>query len=59
MYKDLTPYEKALANFGDSVSIIAGLEVSGKISPEEAYQRIKEKYKQIKEFRKKEKTTWD
>lgn len=58
MYNDLTPYEKALANFGDAVSIIAGLEVSNKISPEDAYQRIKEKYKTLKEFRKKEKNSW-
>lgn len=59
MYSDLTPYEKALANFGDAVSIIAGLEVSNKITPEEAYQKIKEKYKALKDLRKKEKDAWE
>lgn len=59
MYNNLTPYEKALANFGDSVSIIASLEISDKISPEEAHQRIKQLYKELKELRKIEKDTWD
>lgn len=59
MYDDLTPYEKALANFGDSAAIIASLEISNKITPEEAHQRIKELYKQLKELRKVEKSTWN
>lgn len=58
MYSNLSPYEKALANFGDSVSIIAGLEISNKITPEEAYQKIKELYKELKEYRKLEKSDW-
>ena len=58
MYDDLSNYEKALAKFGDSASIIAGLEISGKISPEDAHQRIKELYKNLKELRKEEKEQW-
>ena len=58
VYDNLTPYEKALAKFGDSVGIIASLEISNKITPEEAYQKIKELYKELKELRKKEKNNW-
>ena len=58
MYEDLTAFERALARFGDKVSLIAGLEVSDKISPEEAYQMIKEEYKDLKQLRKVEKKTW-
>ena len=59
MYDDLTPYEVSLANFGDRAAIIAGLEISNKISPEEAFQQIKELYKELKEIRKTEKSDWD
>jgi hypothetical protein len=59
MYEDLSPYEKALANFGDSAAIIAGLEISNKISPEDAFQKIKELYKEIKDLRKVEKSDWE
>jgi len=58
MYENLTVYEKALANFGDSVSMVAGLEISNKITPEQAFQRIKELYKELKELRKAEKSDW-
>lgn len=58
MYENLSPYEKALANFGDSASIVASLEISNKITPEEAHQKIKELYKELKELRKKEKENW-
>ena len=58
MYSDLSPYEKALANFGDSVAIIAGLEISNKITPEDAFQKIKELYKELKDLRKVEKSDW-
>lgn len=58
MYSNLSPYEKALATFGDSAGIIAALEISNKITPEEAHQRIKELYKELKELRKKEKDSW-
>lgn len=59
MYEKLTAYEKALANFGDSVAIIAGLEISNKITPEEAFQRIKKLYKELKELRKLENSKWE
>lgn len=58
MYDNLSPYEKALANFADRAGIIAGLEISDRLTPEEAHQRIKELYKELKELRKKEKDTW-
>lgn len=59
MYEDLTPYERALARFGDKCALIASLEISDKISPEQAYQEIKDMYKELKKLRKKEKDTWE
>jgi hypothetical protein len=59
MYNDLTEFERALARFGDKVGLIAGLEIADKISPEEAYQQIKELYKELKSLRKQEKSEWD
>jgi hypothetical protein len=59
MYESLTEFERALARFGDKVALIAGLEVSDKISPEEAYQQIKELYKELKTLRKREKDDWE
>lgn len=59
MYETLTEFERALARFGDKVALIAGLEVSDKISPEEAYQQIKSLYKELKKLRKRERDEWD
>jgi len=59
MYETLTEFERTLARFGDKVGLIAGLEISDKITPEEAYQQIKELYKELKILRKKEKSDWD
>jgi hypothetical protein len=59
MYETLTEFERALARFGDKVALIAGLEISDKISPEQAYQEIKELYKELKKLRKSEKTEWE
>ncbi len=59
MYETLTEFERALARFGDKVGLIAGLEIADKISPEEAYQQIKELYKELKSLRKQEKSEWD
>jgi hypothetical protein len=59
MYETLTEFERALARFGDKVGLIAGLEIADKISPEEAYQQIKELYKELKELRKKERSDWE
>lgn len=59
MYDDLTTFERALARFGDKVALIAGLEISDKISPEEAYQQIKGLYKELKTLRKVERREWE
>lgn len=59
MYETLTEFERALARFGDKCALIAGLEVADKISPEEAYQQIKDMYKELKKLRKAEKSTWE
>lgn len=59
VYDNLTTFERALARFGDKVGLIAGLEISDKITPEEAYQQIKELYKELKQLRKVEKRDWD
>lgn len=59
MYETLTEFERALARFGDKVALIAGLEIADKISPEDAYQQIKELYKELKILRKREKTDWE
>jgi hypothetical protein len=59
MYELLSEYERALARFGDKVGLIAGLEISDKMSPEDAYQQIKELYKELKTLRKQEKDEWE
>jgi hypothetical protein len=59
MYEDLTVFERALARFGDKVGLIAGLEIADKISPEDAYQQIKELYRELKSLRKREKSDWE
>ena len=59
MYESLTEFERALARFGDKVGLIAGLEISDKMSPEDAYQEIKELYKELKTLRKEEKSEWN
>jgi hypothetical protein len=58
VYEHLSAYERALARFGDSCSLIAGMEISGKITPEQAYQEIKTIYKELKKLRKVEKDEW-
>jgi hypothetical protein len=52
MYENLSDFDQALANFGDRAGLIAGLEISGKISPEDAFQKIKELYKELKQLKK-------
>jgi hypothetical protein len=59
MYESLTEFERALARFGDKVQVIVGLEISDKLSPEEAYQEIKDMMKGLKKLRKLEKETWE
>jgi hypothetical protein len=59
MYETLTEFERALARFGDKVQYIVGLEISNKMSPEIAYQEIKEMMKDLKKLRKIEKRFWN
>jgi hypothetical protein len=59
MYEDLTAFERALARFGDKVQYVIGLEITDRMSPEVAYQEIKEMMKELKKLRKKEKKEWD
>ena len=59
VYEDLSTFERTLARFGDKVSLIAGLELSGKLSPEDAYRQIKALYKDLKDQRKQEKGNWE
>ena len=59
MYEDLSIFERSLARFGDKVGLIAGLEIADKISPEDAYQKIKELYRELKSLRKQEKSDWE
>ena len=59
MYEELSVFERALARFGDKVGLIAGLEIADKISPEDAYQQIKELYQELKSLRKQERKTWE
>lgn len=59
MYEDLTAFERALARFGDKVGLIAGMELSDKITPEQAYQEIRELYRELKKLRKQEKDYWE
>ena len=58
MYETLTEFERALARFGDKVQYVVGLEISDKISPETAYQEIKEMMRELKKLRKVEKKNW-
>ena len=58
MYENLSAYERSLARFGDKCALIAGLEITDKITPEQAYQEIKELYRDLKKLRKKERRIW-
>lgn len=51
---NLNNYEQALRTFGIQVEIICAMELAGRISPEEAYQRIKAELKTVKRIRKSE-----
>ena len=58
-YKNLSNFEKKMGAFSDKIGVIVGLELGEKLSPEEAYQMIKEEYKELKTLRKIEKNTWE
>lgn len=59
MYENLSDFERALARFGDKIGVIVGLELGDKITPEQAYQEIKNLYKELKALRKQEKDEWE
>jgi len=53
MYEELNCFEEALKHFGTRVDVIIAMEMSKRLSPEEAYQRIKDELKEVKKCRKK------
>ena len=53
MYESLNCFEEALKHFGTRVEMITAMEMAKKISPEDAYQQIKEELKEVKDCRKK------
>ncbi len=52
MYEELNCFEEALKHFGTRVEIITAMEVARKISPEDAYQMIKDELNDVKKCRK-------
>ena len=57
MYEELNCFEEALKHFGTRVEVITAMEMSRRISPEDAYQMIKEELKKsrkCKQFKKDE-----
>jgi len=52
MYEELNCFEEALKHFGTRVEIITAMEISKKISAEDAYKMIKEELKAVKKCRK-------
>ena len=52
MYEELNCFEEALKHFRTRVEVITAMEMSRRISPEDAYQMIKEELKEVKKCRK-------
>lgn len=52
---DFDEYDNQLRKFETVVTTAVNMEISSKISSEEAYQRIKSGYETLKKFRKKDK----
>ena len=52
MYEELNSFESALQHFGTRVEIITAMEMSNRISTEDAYKMIKEELKEVKLSRK-------
>lgn len=52
MYEELDSFERALQHFGTRVEVISAMEMSRKISSEDAYQMIKGELKELKKVRK-------
>lgn len=54
MYESLDTFERALQHFGTRVEVITCMEISKRISAEDAYQMIKLEVKELKKVRKSE-----
>ena len=52
MYEELDCFEEALKHFGTRVEVITAMEMSRRISAEDAYQMIKDELKAVKKCRK-------
>jgi len=52
MYEELDCFEEALKHFGTRVEIICAMELSRRVSSEDAYQMIKDELKEVKKCRK-------
>ena len=52
MYEELDCFERALQHFGTRVEVIAAMELSQRITAEDAYQMIKDEMKEVKKCRK-------
>ena len=52
MYEELNCFEEALKHFGTRVEVITAMEMARKISPEDAYQMIKDELRDVKKCRK-------
>ena len=52
MYEKLNCFEEALKHFGTRVEVITAMEMSRRISAEDAYQMIKDELKAVKKCRK-------
>tara|TARA_B100000085_G_scaffold95824_1_gene86866 strand:+ start:440 stop:628 length:189 start_codon:yes stop_codon:yes gene_type:complete len=53
MYEELNCFEEALKHFGTRVEVICAMELSKRLSSEDAYQMIKNELKEVKKCRKK------
>ena len=52
MYEELNSFEEALKHFGTRVEYTIAMEMSRRITPEDAYQMIKDGLKEVKKCRK-------
>jgi hypothetical protein len=52
MYEELSCFEESLKHFGTRIEIIIAMEMSKRISAEDAYQMIKDELKEVKKCRK-------
>ena len=53
MYEELNCFEEALKHFGTRVEVICAMELSKRLSSEDAYRMIKNELKEVKKCRKK------